>query len=352
MNGLLNIIGLMSGTSLDGLDIAYCSFREKNGAWDYNVKQCETIYYTDEFRNMLKEAFYACGERLIKIENEFTSFLIKNVEEFISKHSIKKIDAIASHGHTVFHKPDLNYTLQIGNGVKMAANLKLPIIYDFRKLDVALNGHGAPLVPVADHFLFSGYDYCLNLGGFSNISYLKDGKRIAYDISPVNIVVNSLVNKVGLNMDEKGNLGKSGKVISSLLSEMNSLEYYSLEGPKSLGKEWVDESFMPFFEKLSGNLEDILATYYEHVAIQIGKALKPGGRVLVSGGGAYNTYLINRIKGLSKAEIIIPDKKIIDFKEAISFAFLGVLKIKGQINCFSSVTGADRDSSSGIYVEP
>jgi anhydro-N-acetylmuramic acid kinase len=241
--------------------------------------------------------------------------------------------------------------VQIGAGSAIAAGCKMPVICDFRSMDVALGGQGAPLVPIGDKLLFSQYEYCLNLGGFANISYDLSGKRIAYDICPVNIIMNPIAEKLGKPYDDKGSIARTGMLSKYLLNEMNQLPYFRqpVESPKSLGKEWVTGNIDPLFDQYEVEDNDLLNTICEHVAVQVARALesKRDGKLLITGGGVYNDFLIERIRALLPLEIVIPDKKVIEFKEALIFAFLGVLRMRNEVNCLKSVTGAREDSSGG-----
>ncbi len=338
----------MSGTSLDGVDIVLCHFTLQSGKWNYKIISSKTVAYTPEWKNRLGNADSLASTDLVKLDQEYGAYLGAMVCDFLAENR-EHPDFIASHGHTVFHQPEKRISLQVGNGATLAAITGIKVISDFRSTDIALGGQGAPLVPVGDAFLFPEYDYCLNLGGIANLSYNDNKQRIAFDICPTNMAVNTLMEKVSLDMDEKGEKGRSGTIIPGLLVRLNSLDYYQLEGPRSLGREWFESIFLPVIEKLDHPLSDLLRTVYEHIAVQISKAISGNAKqtVLVTGGGAHNEFLIERIKANSEAQFIIPDKKIIDYKEAIVFAFLGVLRNRYEINCFSSVTGASRDSIVG-----
>jgi anhydro-N-acetylmuramic acid kinase len=345
-----NVIGLMSGTSLDGLDIAFCRFTVNNNAWEFEILAAETKTYPEEWRESLLSMETAGGVVFQKIHHDYGYYLGRLVSDFIVRHGIKA-DFVASHGHTVFHQPENKFTVQVGAGSAIAAGCKMPVVCDFRSLDVALGGQGAPLVPVGDQLLFSGFDYCLNLGGFANISYEHRGKRIAYDICPANIVMNTIALRQGKPYDDKGEMARAGMVSKYLLNELNGLPYFRQppETPKSLGKEWVTENMDPLFEQYEVDPDDLLSTFCEHIAVQVARCLesKTSGRLLITGGGAYNDFLIERIRALVPLEIVVPDKKIIEFKEALIFAFLGVLRVREEANSLKSVTGARENSSGG-----
>lgn len=345
-----NVIGLMSGTSLDGLDIAFCRFSVDKSFWKYEIVCAQTIAYSEDWK-----------QRIVRLENtDALSFQQTNVDyghylgglvsEFIMRNNIKA-DFVASHGHTIFHQPAKKLTVQIGAGSAIASKCNLPVVCDFRTLDVALGGQGAPLVPIGDKMLFSEYDFCLNLGGFANVSYEHNGQRIAYDICPVNIVMNAIAEKQGKAFDENGNMAKEGMLSGYLLNEFNQIGFYKMimDSPKSLGKEWVIKNINPLIEQYEISDEDLLRTFCEHIAFQVGKSLKtkPKGKILVTGGGAYNQFLIECMQQHTEHQLVIPNKKTIEYKEALIFAFLGVLRMRNEVNCLKSVTGASRDNCGG-----
>ncbi len=348
-----DVIGLMSGTSLDGLDIAFCRFILDNKQWNYEIVCAETIEYSAIWKEKLLSLETTDALNFQKIHVEYGQYLGRLTSDFIIKNSIKP-DFVASHGHTIFHQPDKKLTVQVGAGAAISANCLLPVVCDFRTTDVAFGGQGAPLVPIGDKLLFSEYDFCLNLGGFANISYEHFGKRIAFDVCPVNIVLNALCERIGKSYDDRGGLARSGLISSYLLNEFDNLSYYRIlpNTPKSLGKEWVINNVNPLIDKYELDEIDFLRTYTEHIAFQISRVLnvKNRGRVLITGGGVHNEFLMERIKALTKLDIEIMDAKTINFKEALIFAFLGVLRVRNEVNCLKSVTGARQDSSGGaIY---
>jgi len=345
-----NVIGVMSGTSLDGIDLAHIHFSVVDGNWNFEILETETVSYDYNWLNKLKAAVDFSETELHKLNEDYTVLLGNIIKTFIEKYQLKNLDAICSHGHTILHQPQNGFTLQIGNLPKIAKLIDQTVVCDFRVQDVQLGGQGAPLVPIGDRILFSDYDYCLNLGGFSNVSFEQNENRIAFDISPVNTVLNFYANQLGLDYDDKGQLACSGKLNTDLMNELNVLDYYKKPFPKSLGFEFVKETVLPLIEKYRIPTEDKMHTFTEHIAIQTALALPyKTGRLLATGGGTYNDFLMERMQfHLPKLEIIIPDKKTIEFKEALIFALLGVLKLRDEINVLSSVTGAKRDHSSGI----
>ena len=345
-----NVVGVMSGTSLDGIDLAHIHFTIKNEKWSFEIHQCETISYPIDWLNKLKIAVSFSKEELVELNKNYTTFLGTTIRTFLDKNAITNLDAVCSHGHTILHQPQNGFTLQIGNLPVIAQFVGNTVVCDFRVQDVQLGGQGAPLVPIGDRILFSDYDYCLNLGGFSNVSFENDGKRIAFDISPVNTVLNFYSNQLGFDYDDKGQMARSGKINDQLLTELNALDYYQKPFPKSLGFEFVKEIVLPLIEKHSISFEDKMRTFTEHIAQQIGFALPTKeGKILVTGGGTYNDFLIERMQYfLPKIEIIIPNSTLLEYKEALIFALLGVLKLRNEINTLSSVTGAQHDHSSGV----
>lgn len=353
-NKIWHVIGLMSGTSLDGIDLVFVKFT-KDQAYSFEILKKESINYSEKWKNTLFDAFNYSGEELTKLDVDYGEFLAQKINNFIDKNSITNVDFIASHGHTIFHQPHLNYTLQIGSGAVISAETKLKVICDFRIQDIALGGQGAPLVPIGDKLLFGEYDFCLNLGGFANISY-DNGKREAFDICPVNIVMNLYTRKIDLEFDDKGVIASGGKVHTNLLNELNNLSFYNDNKPKSLGYEFIIDTIIPLIDKYKLTINDVLRTFVEHVAFQIAeiinsKIINKNEKVLVTGGGAFNNFLVERIAHYSNCELEIPEKDIINFKEAIIFAFLGVLKDQNEVNCLKSVTGAKKDHSSGVVFE-
>lgn len=345
-----NAIGLMSGTSLDGLDICFVRFQSVGESWKFRILQAETVSYSPDWETKLCTATQLGAEQLLALNSEYGFYLGEQVSKFIQKHQLTDVDVIASHGHTVFHQPQNKFTLQIGDGRAIKTWINIPVVYDFRSQDVLKGGNGAPLVPIGDDLLFSEYDSCVNLGGFSNISFKQNDKRIAFDICPVNIILNRFAKNLNKNYDENGETARGGKVIPELLNTLNVLPYYSSCPPKSLGIEWVHENID---RKITGGKpEDLLATFTEHAAVQIADTLENFSlkKVLFTGGGTYNAFLIERIQAMCNAEIIIPEKEIIDFKEALIFSFMGVLKLNNKINVLSSATGSSEDHSSGLVV--
>ncbi len=342
----IKVIGLMSGTSLDGLDVCLCDFEFSNPGWKFEILHAKTYSYTDELKKHLAEAQNYDALSFITLHSQYGFEMGKLVNQFIEEFGIKP-DIIASHGHSIYHVPQKHIMYQIGDGAAIAAETKIPVVSDFRRLDIMLGGQGAPLVPIGDRTLFAEYDYCLNIGGFSNVSFERDGQRIAYDVSPSNYISNYYCRQIGLEYDEDGKLGRKGTICQPLLDELNGLAFYHHDGPKSLAREWVEEDVFPLFDKYGLSLEDKLRTLYEHVAYQISRVGK-GGKMLITGGGAFNKYLVELITEKGGFEVVIPDPIIIAFKEALVFALLGAMYMFDQNSCLTSVTGASRDNIGGM----
>lgn len=346
---IYHVIGAMSGTSLDGVDLAYLKF-EKEENWNYTILEAESICYPTYWNEKLSHADFCTEEELQALNTEYTGFLAKIISNFIQKHQIAKLDAVCSHGHTVFHQPEKGVSLQIGNLYSLAEILDRTVVCDFRKQDVALGGQGAPLVPIGDLLLFPEYDFCLNLGGFANISMDKMGIRTAYDICPVNTVLNFYAQKLGSAYDENGNIAASGKVDKNLLNRLNECSFYKKPAPKSLGIEWVRAKIFPLLKKSNLSETTILATFTEHASQQIAASIgnDENKQCLCTGGGVHNRFLMEKIRKKTKTQLVAPEIKLIEFKEALIFGLLGVLKIRNETNVLSSVTGAKSDHSSGV----
>jgi len=343
-------IGIMSGTSLDGVDLAYCVFDKKEGQWQYDIIKAITVEYDKEWKNKLINAPKLSAENLVKLDYEYGHYLGRLVSAFAERQNLKP-DFVASHGHTIFHNPKENYTLQIGNGAALRSHISCPLVFDFRSQDIALGGQGAPLVPIGDKLLFHKYDACINLGGFANISLEKEKERIAWDIGPFNLVLNYLAQQKGFEYDRNGDIAKSGDINTEILNKLNSIDYYSKPHPKSLGREWLEEVFIPIIENSNLSIEDKMRTCAEHISLQIAKSFSTEIReVLFTGGGALNGFMIQLIEEKTNCKTTIPDELLINYKEALIFAFLGVLRINNEVNVLSSVTGAVSNHSSGSLI--
>ncbi len=349
------VVGMMSGTSLDGLDMACCRFWKDEKGWNYELLAAATLPYDDLWQQKLSNAWLQSAESLKNLGLDYGNYLGSQAKQFIDGLDFD-VDLISSHGHTVFHQPEQGITLQIGNGAAIAENSGLTTICNFRQEDVQKGGQGAPLVPIGDELLFSKFPFCLNIGGIANISFREGGKRVAFDTCPANQVLNHLSALLGMPYDNNGEFAASGKLIPKLLANLNALGYYHLPHPKSLGREWVEEEVFPLLKPFLAQPEDCLHTFCVHIAEQIHNAVgsNPEGSILATGGGAHNGFLIQKLREKMPNEIFVPDKQLVDYKEAIVFAFLGVLRLNDEINCLASVTGAYEDSSTGdiFHVKP
>ncbi len=345
-------LGIMSGTSLDGLDMALCHFFHEKNTWQFSIGKTSTVPYSPEWKEKLTTAHQLNGQDICLLHHQYGTYIGQQVNQFLEGIAFNGI--ICSHGHTIFHQPGARFTYQLGHGAAIAAMSGLPVVSDFRSLDVLLGGQGAPLVPVGDQLLFPRYDYCLNLGGFANVSFQKNGKRLAYDICPVNFVINHYARETGREMDKNGDLARQGAVDPALLHKLNKLSYYHTPYPKSLGREWVEKHIFPLMEACRLPIPSLLATFYEHVAHQVGRIQENKTRVkmLLTGGGAYNIFLIEKIKAHPVFQVEIPSRQLIEYKEALVFALLGVLRWIGQNNCLASVTGANKNNTGGNIFLP
>lgn len=351
---MFRVCGMMSGTSLDGMDLCACNFTLFEGTLNYTIEHVATVPYSPLWKNKLASLIHSGGAELAQAHFDFGRLAGEMAGNFLQQTKFDPL-LIASHGHTIFHDPAHGSTFQLGSGAAIAVITGKPTVCDFRTTDVCLGGQGAPLVPIGDQLLFHQFDACLNLGGFSNISFTRNSNRVAFDICPVNTALNYLAAKLKLSFDADGALARSGEIIYSLLGKLDALEFYKLPPPKSLGMEWLKRYFVPLLNDSISSVPDLLRTFTEHIANQIAKVIHNNGikNVLITGGGAHNTFLIERLKKLSNSSLVIPDTKLIDYKEALIFALLGLLRWLGQTNCLASATGARFDSIGGaVYLPP
>lgn len=359
------VLGLMSGSSLDGLDIAYCQLildasKPDEPVVSWNLIEAETIPFSEQWQARLIHLPTQNALTFAKTNVYFAYYMGDLVNAFIKKHQLT-VDFIASHGHTVFHDPDGRYTVQIGDGGALAAVTKQQVICNFRTHDIALNGEGTPLAPIADKLLFAGYDFYLNIGGIANISCDLAGKFIAFDIGAANQVLNILAKQVGLPFDYDGQLAAKGKILPDLLARVNAIDFFAKDYPKSLDNQWILKNIIPIYMEAEASTEDKLRTACEQLALQLGQAVeqviakegldKKKYTILLSGGGTLNAFLVKCFQAhCPQLEFVIPGKETILFKEAILMALMGALRIAGIPNCLNSVTGADRDTvGGGIY---
>lgn len=354
-----HVLGLMSGTSLDGLDMAFVTLTKHDNSWQFELGPTVSLDYSDEWHNRLKDSVHLSGLDLTLLDREYGRWLGANARDFIQQHQLE-VDFIASHGHTVYHQVDKKMTLQMGHGQELATLSGQKVICDFRTKDVVLGGQGAPLVPIGDELLFSAYDYCLNLGGISNVSFHHEGKRVAYDIGLVNMLLNYLTQQIGLAYDAGGKMAASGQLNQALFQELNGLPYFAEPFPKSTGYEWFLEEVVPIVDRYAHlSMEDRLCTGVHHITYQVAAAVKShshksGERLWATGGGAKNDFMVKTLRAYlgESIEVVIPEVDLIEFKEAIVFGLMGVLRERGEVNCLSSVTGASSDNSGGVVYWP
>lgn len=348
-DGTLNILGLMSGTSLDGMDAALVQFSEENGL-QWQLLEHFEFEYPNALKTLVNNCFKDASLKS-EVDQAFADWTISCIEHIRGK-TAYEIHAVGSHGQTIFHDPQNKYTFQAGCLAEIAHTTGIPCITDFRMQDVLLGGQGAPLVPMGDHLLFGMYEAALNLGGFANVSIgnpkLGDGVMDAFDICPANYVLNTLSREMGKEYDEEGKHASRGSINQWVLEELNSLPYFEQEPPKSLGAEWVEAKVLDKVDYLQPS--DALATYCEHIAIQISNILE-GKRVLVTGGGAWNDYLLGRIEAYG-VKLERPEKEVVNFKEAVIFALLAYLRFTGKDNVLGATTGSGKNHSSGKVFWP
>jgi anhydro-N-acetylmuramic acid kinase len=345
----IRVIGLMSGTSLDGIDLAACTFTEHEGHWMYTLHHATTLPYSAYWDKLLKELPSKSAQEVFAAHQALGKLYGDCIIDFVAETGFQP-QLIASHGHTLFHAPAEGYTVQIGSGAAIAAITGIDTVSDFRSMDVALGGQGAPLVPVGDHFLFPEYDACINLGGIANISLVQGGKRVAWDICPVNMALNELAEREGLSFDVNGELARCGRLLNDVLNGMQELDFYTQNGAKSLGREWYEQAFRPLLGQ--GSAADLCRTVCEHIALQIAQSLKPlpaDAKVLFTGGGAFNSFLMERIQERCAQQTTVPDAGLVNFKEALVFAFLGALNYYGRVNVFDSATGSVKCHIGGAF---
>ncbi|WP_420388338.1 anhydro-N-acetylmuramic acid kinase [Roseivirga sp.] len=346
-----HVLGVMSGTSLDGLDLAMVKFtRERiESPWAFELSSARTIGYPEEVRQKLANAIHWSDQDREILSRDLGIYIGEQINDFLEE--VRVPDFIASHGHTILHQPEKQLTLQIGDGEQIWKVTGIPVINNFREADVLAGGQGAPLVPIGDRDLFSDYHYALNLGGIANISYDEGGKRVAFDICPFNMALNDLAEELKLPYDDGGKLAQAGELDQTLLEQLNQINYLNQKAPKSLGLEDYLEYWRPKLKKNKKSTEDKLRTFVEHAAAQIAECINSKGdvKILVTGGGAYNQFFLERLTNFTQAQVLVPDNRIVDFKEALVFAYLGLLKLEGKPNCLASVTGAPHDISGGNF---
>ena len=356
---LYRIIGIMSGSSLDGLDIAFAEFEESRGKWSFEIKAAQCKPYNNEWLQKLQNAFSLSAYEYLLLHTAYGKYIGEQVNDFIEEFKLHhKVQLIASHGHTTFHVPGLGMTAQLGDGAAIAATTEINVVSDLRAMDVAFGGQGAPIVPIGEKLLFDDYSFYLNLGGIANLSFKSDNEFIAFDVCPANRVLNMLANEEGKEFDEGGSIAVSGKVCTSLLTRLNALPYYSLPHPKSLANDFGTNIVFPLIQAFDISNADKLRTYTEHVVIQINYSIQKllsnnnnkDPKLLITGGGAFNTFLVQKLKESLQSfdiEAVVPDAMIINYKEALIMGLIGVLRWREEYNVLQSVTGARRSSIGG-----
>jgi anhydro-N-acetylmuramic acid kinase len=344
----------MSGSSLDGLDMVFAEFNEQSGNWTYEILEAECRPYPEPWLEKLEGATMLNARDYLLLHSEYGHYLGQEVNRFIEEKGLHyKVGLIASHGHTTFHMPAAKMTAQLGDGAAIAASTQLPVVSDLRALDVAFGGQGAPIVPIGEKFLLKEYDLCLNLGGIANISLRENDQYRAFDVCPANRVLNLVAGIVGKEYDDGGQMAEMGQVSQPLLEKLNALPYYQLPFPKSLANDFGTEEVFPLLKSFGLPHNDLLRTYVEHIAGQIAMAVeklevKGEKKLLVTGGGAFNTFLMSRIgELLPNITVVIPENNLVQYKEALIMAFIGVLRWRQENNVLSGVTGAERDSIGG-----
>lgn len=347
------VVGIMSGTSMDGLDIAHCDLTpQENGKWSYKINAAKTVAYNDLWRLRLSKLRNQNALNVYKTDRYFGEYIGELINEFLNETGLDA-DLIGSHGHTIFHQPENNISYQVGSASAISGVTGLPTVANFRAMDVVKFGEGAPISGIGDRLLFSEFDMCLNLGGFANISAEVDGKAVAYDVCPCNILLNRVAREFGKEYDEDGKIAEQGNIDYDLLSDLNSIGYYSDSYPKSLGREWINENFWFRVRESEANKEDRMKTLVDHIAQQVGENIEDlakdssATRVYVTGGGAYNNSLIDHLRTHTDAEIIVPENDVVEYKEALIFALLATLRVQNKTNILNSFTGAETDSVAG-----
>lgn len=343
----------MSGTSMDGVDLAHCTLEENEKGWTYTINASKTYEYDEKWRLRLSKLRVQSALNFVRTDRYYGEYLGLLINDFIKSNGLQ-VDLISSHGHTIFHQPESNLTTQIGCGHSITAHTGLPCVTDFRLADVILGGQGAPLVGIGDQLLFGEYDMCVNIGGFANISAMVNGKRVAYDVCPANIILNRIAREFDQEYDVDGKIAEQGSVDYDLLGDLNDIEFYQQPYPKSLGREWINQHFWSLVRESRIEKQDKMKTLVDHIAGQIGGNIESlsddksdDKKILVTGGGALNKVLIDHLRSATDAEIVVPDTQLVNYKEALVFALMGILRVKNRVNVLSSMTGAREDSVSG-----
>lgn len=353
---IYKVIGLMSGSSLDGLDIAFVKLEDVRGQWSYEILEAECVPYDDKWTHQLRTAAQLNVPDFLQLHTAYGRYTGDAVNAFIEKYQLQhQVQFITSHGHTVFHNPSARTTWQLGDGASIAAITQLPVVSDLRAVDVALGGQGAPIVPIGDKLLFADYDYLLNIGGIANLT-TSGSNYVAFDVCAANQILNQLATRNGAIMDESGAMAASGVLLGEVLDQLNALPYYSVYGPKSLSNEQAVDMIFPILNRSSHNTNDLLHTVVVHIAQQVAKSVKHQDasgepkKMLITGGGAFNDTLVKAIAqhlAPLNVTVTVPEERVVKYKEALVMALIGVLRWRDDENVMSSVTGASRDSIAG-----
>jgi anhydro-N-acetylmuramic acid kinase len=351
-------IGTMSGSSLDGLDIVAVEFACIDAVWESKIIAAECLKYSNEWHENLKNARNLSAFDLLKLNIKYGHLNADYIQKFINKNNLNQVDLVVSHGHTVYHQPTNGFTLQIGDGQTMSVMLNLPVVCNLRAKDITLGGQGAPIVPIADLLIYSKFTACLNIGGIANISFKNRNNKqiIAFDICAANQVLNYLSNQLGLPYDNNGTIAKSGGFITKVYESFINLDFHTIHPPKSLANEWIYNNIIQKIDLSLYKIEDLLHTFTLAIAYTIAESINEycnkGDDVLVTGGGAYNSFLIYTIQTKIDASLVVPDEQTINYKEAIAMALIGVLRWYNLPNVLSDVTGSSCDNSSGEIYYP
>lgn len=354
------VIGTMSGSSLDGLDIVFAELEETGGKWNYTINNAATYAYNNEWQLRLAGASALNAYDYLRLHGDYGKYTATVINQFIDEYHLHhRIQLIASHGHTVFHAPQQGFTSQLGCGATIAASTGINVVSDLRAIDIALGGQGAPIVPVGEKLLFSEYDLLLNIGGIANISFKKNNGYTAFDICPANRILNLLASSQGKAFDEDGNMASVGTINADLLQQLNELDYYKKQAPKSLANSFGVEVILPIIESYDLPVYDALRTYVAHISKQVVDAVQQLSfianettpvQLLVTGGGAFNQFLVNELRlqlAPLHVNVVLPSAEIINYKEALIMALLGILRWREENTTLASVTGATRDSIGG-----
>lgn len=355
-------IGIMSGSSLDGLDIAFVEFNEQAGQWTFEIKETACYPYSPDWTSRLKNAISLNALDYQLLHTAYGHYLGQEINRFIEEKGLHyQVGLIASHGHTTFHVPAKKMTAQLGDGAAIAASTVLPVVTDLRAIDIAFGGQGAPIVPIGEKWLMPSYDYFLNIGGIANISASGEPPSggWGFDVCPANRVLNMLANDAGKEFDKNGEMAATGKIDQGLLERLNGLDYYRQTHPKSLANDFGTDIVYPLIKETHLSIPDSLRTFCEHITLQISNALSNlkndklqtiNAKLLVTGGGAFNSFLINLLREKLAAQgidMLVPDENLVSFKEAVIMAFIGVLRWRQENTVLASVTGASRNSIGG-----